>query len=240
MSYESVVLADRPQGYWPLTDSSGSGVAADLSGNGWTATASNATFGIADSPIIGGSTVVETDLLSMIISSLDPNGWAGTSAEVWVNLDNQSQSGTGNSRSIASAHTDADNTGFQLISDTSAVEIYFGNGSASNSVTGPGLPASGWTYLAATWDGATITLYVNGVPVGTASLSGTIAPSASGNGVGIGYAAAYSGDHTVGLLAQGAVYDYALTAGQVAAHYAAASGAPAYQPPLISQFSGLL
>jgi hypothetical protein len=45
MSYDSRVLADSPDGYWPLDDSSGSSTARDASGNGHAGTPTSVTFG---------------------------------------------------------------------------------------------------------------------------------------------------------------------------------------------------
>ena len=45
MSYDSTVLADSPDGYWPLDDANGSGSVRDASGNGHAGTPTNVTLG---------------------------------------------------------------------------------------------------------------------------------------------------------------------------------------------------
>jgi hypothetical protein len=50
--------------------------------------------------------------------------------------------------------------------------------SAENRATGTANTAlNAWTYLAATWNGTTLRLYVNGVEVGSRALTGTIRTS---------------------------------------------------------------
>src|SRR5215469_18346593 len=45
MSYDSTVLADSPDGCWPLDDANGSGSVRDASGNGHAGTPTNVTLG---------------------------------------------------------------------------------------------------------------------------------------------------------------------------------------------------
>lgn len=88
-------------------------------------------------------------------------------------------------------------------------------------------PDGAWQHLVGVCDGTTLTLYINGAVAGTAATP-SLGVRTSTDPVSIGaersgptptYDWAYSG--TIG---QVAIYPYALTGGQVAAHYAAAYG----------------
>ena len=74
------------------------------------------------------------------------------------------------------------------------------------------LPANTWTYLAETYDGSTLRLYVNGTQVGSVAHTGSIATST--NPLQIGGDSIY-GQHFVGLIDEVRVYNTALTAAQI-------------------------
>ncbi len=74
------------------------------------------------------------------------------------------------------------------------------------------LAANTWTHLAATYDGATMRLYVNGTLVSSTARTGTIATST--NPVQIGGDSFY-GQYFVGLIDEVRIYDGALTATQI-------------------------
>jgi chitodextrinase len=94
-------------------------------------------------------------------------------------------------------------------------------GSAREAFSGAALPPNTWTFLAATYDGTTVRLYVNGTQVASQTASGTITTSA--------YPLQIGGDSIWGQFFQGRidevrVYDTALTTGQVQADMATAVG----------------
>ena len=74
------------------------------------------------------------------------------------------------------------------------------------------LPANAWTHLAATYDGTTLRLYVNGVQVGTQSVSGTIA--VSNGALRIGGNNLFP-EWFAGRIDEVRVYNRALTAGEI-------------------------
>src|SRR5262245_41937826 len=74
------------------------------------------------------------------------------------------------------------------------------------------LPASSWSYLAETYDGSTLRLYVNGTEVASTAHTGTIANSA--NPLQIGGDSIY-GQFFDGLIDEVRVYNVALTAAQI-------------------------
>ncbi len=90
-----------------------------------------------------------------------------------------------------------------------------------------GLPVNSWTHLAATFDGATLRLFTNGVQTATQAYAGTLTTSA--NDLFIGGNSIWS-EFFDGLIDEVRVYNYALTATQIQADMAAPV-VPGSQPP---------
>src|SRR6266550_3488691 len=86
-------------------------------------------------------------------------------------------------------------------------------GGSDVSAAGPSaLPLNSWSHLAATYDGTTMRLYVNGVQVGTHAVSGSITTS---NGqLSIGGNNVW-GEYFAGLIDEVRVYNRALSAGEI-------------------------
>jgi hypothetical protein len=74
-----------------------------------------------------------------------------------------------------------------------------------------------WYHLAATWDGSTIKVYVNGVLDGSASRSSSLCQSSDPVQL------LSTGTHFQGSASDIALYGTALSGGRIAAHYAAGS-----------------
>ncbi len=113
-------------------------------------------------------------------------------------------------------------------------DIYFleGNSPSGHPATGgtfskPPLEAPGvlalnaWTHLAATYDGARLILYVNGVAVASRAASAPIA--SSGGALSIGGDSLY-GQHFAGKIDEVRIYDRALSAAEVQADMSTAVG----------------
>ena len=167
------IALDSPSAWWKLADTLGASSAADSSGNGWTGTPSNVTFGESSSPSPPDTSASFNGSSSGITTSYNP-ALSAVTIEAWVNLDGQSQGGH-NPRLLANGHSDATNLGFQLwVNNGTEAECCFGNGSTFLIVSGGTVTASGWNQLAATWDGTTVRLYLNGYQTATGSLSGTL------------------------------------------------------------------
>ena len=226
--YAQRVASDGPAAWWPLVLPAGSSSVPDQSGNGYTASPTAVTFGYADTPVAGepwsasfnGSAYADA-------TSFNPSAWPACTVEGWVNLLGRHQ-GTANPRLLANSHTDGtnDNSGFELfISSVTTAQVAFGNSTANSTLSAAGSFGTGWQYLAGTWDGSVTTLYVNGAIAATGTLTGALAPGITGY-TSLGYNAVYGHDWVNGLLAHLAVYDKALTAAQIAAHYAAAAVPP--------------
>src|SRR6185503_2964227 len=83
------------------------------------------------------------------------------------------------------------------------------------------LTRNAWTHLAATYDGSSLRLYVNGVQVASVSRSNSLATSTSPLEIGGG---ALFGQYFAGRIDEVRIYDVALTAAQVQADMNAAVG----------------
>ncbi len=99
--------------------------------------------------------------------------------------------------------------------------VYPGGGPAAGVTTGSSdafaggsaaLPVNTWSHIAATYDGANIRLYVNGVQVASQARTGTIAGSS--NPLQIGGDAIY-GQYFNGTIDEARIYSTALTAAQI-------------------------
>jgi hypothetical protein len=185
MTFASEVLADAPALWWRHQDTSGTfNAAADSSGNARHGT----TTGMASTDYEKAG-LVRTDGASR---SFDYNGagayttipyaaWSdytvtGVSVEAWINLDVV----TGKTRTIMVRAVGGGQTYFQLnVLATGAVQfgIYAGGtpGTFTAASSAAGVIVAGVTYqIGATWNGATLLVYCNGVQVATAAKSGAM------------------------------------------------------------------
>jgi hypothetical protein len=104
--------------------------------------------------------------------------------------------------------------GYALYAGTPAnrPEAYVNNGS-DRGVTGTAaVPQNTWTHLAATYDGATLRLYVNGVQAASQAVTGTIRTSSGALSIG---GNAVWGEYFRGRLDEVRVYNRALSAAEV-------------------------
>lgn len=210
--YADRVLADGPIGYWRLDDAVGAVSAVDASGLGRHATiGGGVAFGKAGA-LASGSPAAQFDGTGYgsIASAL-----AVTNAhtlEAWAYC---TDGGSAGYRTIFSMAV-----GYWLILRTTAGKFQFSVPLASQQNV-PGnatLSLNTWYHLVATWDGVgTLSLYVNGALDRAVSVTGPLANVSTTR---------YIGDDTTatrkwaGFLDEVAVYNYALSAAQVAAHYA--------------------
>jgi hypothetical protein len=84
-----------------------------------------------------------------------------------------------------------------------------------------------WHHYAATWDGATLLLYVDGTQIGTWPVTGQFYQTSSGEGIGCyhvpqdGTPSTNISGFFTGVIDEVAIYNRALTAAEIAAYYAA-------------------
>ena len=223
-------LAAKAAALWPLDDRSSS--AADASGNGNTATiTSAAAYDQTPGPLAGcpGNGGLQLDGSTTHVtapSSVDPatTGSALTVA-AFVKL---APGASGTPRVIANDRTDSTGTGFELTLGTSGGAVSSGAftvGLPGGTVTAPwtaALSGGDWHLLVGTYDGTTVTAYVDGQPVGSAPGTGAI--TAGSEPVSLGWDPVQSSDLLGGWMADAAVVPSALTAAQVATMWSRAQG----------------
>ena len=226
LRYTTLVRSDGASDAWPLDESATATVAPDSIGaakgsyaGAHTSIASGALAGEADPAAVFDG---KTSALS-VPGAPDYSGAQPYTLELWV----RPQTVDGIYRFLfAREQTTAagrQGTGIWLSSAGLGFERW-SNGTVANVHYAAGLPLGAWSLVAATYDGQTMRLYVNGAQVGSretrAPLAAEPGPSEIGAGAG-GRAGLFAG-----ALDQVASYPRALIRSHVSAHYAAASSAP--------------
>jgi hypothetical protein len=209
-AYADVVLADSPALYWPLDETAGAATAADLSGNGRTGAKSANAQGSRVGPV-SGQTATDLDGAAgaVITSTYNPfvNGVART-FEAWVLRD-----GTTNDTIFGAAAQ------FMVrVTGASTVAFDVNTAVGFDSTWTVTLDAA-WHHVVVVFNepGNTVELFVDGVSI--ASRATTDQWDAPGN-FQAGRRA--GSDPLDGGLAHLAVYEGALSAARVLAHYEAA------------------
>lgn len=108
-----------------------------------------------------------------------------------------------------------------------AVYVHAGGADVA-ALGGAGLPLNAWTHLAATYDGATLRLYINGNEVGSQALGNTIVTSTLPLRIG---GNAVWGEHFAGRIDEVRIYNRALSPAEIQADMATPIGPPP-TPPL--------
>jgi hypothetical protein len=219
MLYQSRVLLDTPIAYWPCNEKSGTTL-NDMSGNGHSAALSGTvTLGTQGSIKGEPTTAAMYDgSTGKALTTWNPSGYSQCTVEAWV----QFLSIT-NGRVLANSHCDfTGKTGFELYFNSSGPvgwSISIGNGTSVGTVIAGSAVINTSYHVVGVWNGATVSLYVNGVLTGTpATLSGGTLAAGPVN-VGMGYNPTYTGDYAHATISHCALYSSALTIDQVNAHY---------------------
>ena len=92
-------------------------------------------------------------------------------------------------------------------------------GKTAYTLVAPGTPGAAWNHLALVRQGARLTLYVNGAAVASTTIAGAINSSSGGLSIGCAGSGSAATGFFNGGLDEVAVYDHALAAAQVLAHY---------------------
>ncbi|HZI32435.1 MAG TPA: LamG-like jellyroll fold domain-containing protein, partial [Candidatus Binatia bacterium] len=232
--YSARVLADLPVAFYPLDETSGS-IAYDLSGHHYDGTYTNApSLGIAGPSgfLSGGASFNEA---SQWVSQWSHYQWVdlgnpaalnfsgAITLEAWVK---PVYAGTPNY--FENVLCRGYNTGNGIETalrlngmDSFQIGVYsYSLGGGSIAKGSPAASAGQWVYLAGTFDGTYWNLYTNGVLAGRSpSTVGALTSTdhwAIGNGTGGG-----DGRFYLGPISHAAIYNYALSASQIQAHYLA-------------------
>jgi hypothetical protein len=229
-TYAQAVLADTPTGYWRFGETSGTSAADRAGSNTGTLVGgvlSNQAGVFHDNPAKGFTGVDGVKVTvpnGPAVAALD--GASALALEGWINPQAQAvashyqifYSFPGQPASYLAAY---DNGGALRV-----VVALVINGVQRSFVAGPALTAGSWYHVIATYDGAALTLYVDGIAVG--QLTGLGGPVSIGTGgIELGGYAMPGGYGFNGLLDEPAIYSHSLSPARVAAHYAQRSYAHA-------------
>jgi glucose/arabinose dehydrogenase len=218
-TYRSTVMADTPIAYWRLGETSGTTAADEIGGHTGTYVG-GPTLGVTGALTADPNTAMTGNGTSQYVGVADSTAFrfAGTapfSAEVWFR-----HTADATYRRVLSAEN-ASGLGWDIYSQSTGWGFRrSGAGGAAEAATGT--PAgTGWVDAVATFDGTTMRLYKNGALVSSKVGSGVSVPSDATFVIG-----RYGGANVSnfnGTLDEPAIYNYALTPAQVAAHYSAAT-----------------
>ncbi len=151
-----------------LADLTGKGHTGTITGATWTATGKNG----------GGLTFNGTSNWVTVADANDLDFTTGFTIEAWV----KPTSTSGGWRTIAMKEaTGSMPYGLYSTDDTGRPPAVYGRvgapGSEVRATGGSVLPTTSWSHVTGTYNGSTLRLYVNGVQVGTANLSGNLVAS---------------------------------------------------------------
>ncbi len=220
-NYRSTVLADHPAAYWRLGEAAPAATANDESGHVHVGTYGGAVVFSVPGAIVGDSNpAVHLDGTTAFVSCgsiFQFPGSASFSLEAWVRpMDNG-----GVVSVILAQNADPDGYALSVMPATAFASFARQASGRVDLVQGPALTSSSYTYLVATYDGTVEQLFVNGAvqaPVPSGAILG------ASSSFFIGTDALSTADRFKGDVDEAAVYDYALTAAQVLAHYKAGLG----------------
>ncbi len=244
-TYSSTLLADSPLAYYRLSEGSGSPFAADSSGGGMIANynASGTTFGTS-APIPGdpATSVTQNGSNPVASDATTPNKLPvanrARSYVAWVKpVDNTC-------RYVMGYGNQSTDQGFGLV--TCPNDSSNGNANTIDVVgwsddhlftTTHNLNDGNWHQVVVTYDGTNLTVYVDGVNLGTQQFNGTLnTPSSTGLYLGAGPQGA--GNFFNGSLADLAVLPAALSSSQVSALFNASGYGVPSAPGGVSATAG--
>ena len=240
-SYDSTVLADSPQYYYPLDEATGP--VRDATGHSAASTIATAQLGIAGVQ----GTAASFDGVSQRVQvpySADMKLTGSFSVELWAKLPANAQV-TGYPTLFSRGSGGPGRFGATMFFGTDAAHLVSFKRNGKNVPTARGLSSTAYRHLVFTWDAAAqrYTWYVDGTPDISevlpvlAGVDAETAPLSLGARQDTATTSAYSfGKVNIDGLA---VYKSVLPASRVAAHYAAAAVAVPLPPPVVRRIGGI-
>jgi hypothetical protein len=218
------VLAEAPTAFWRLDETSGTS-AADRAGTNVGTVSGGVTLGQAG-PLADGNKAMRFDGVdgSHVTAPnsgtlMAINGSNAMTMEAWINP--QSVTMPSGYRLFYS-FPGQPGTYLGLFNGGGTPRIVVAmviNGVQRSFVAGPTVAVGSWYHVVGTYNGAELTLYVNGVAVGQLTgLSGPVSLGASGVQLG-NYPVAGGSFGFNGLVDEAAIYGHALSAGEIASHH---------------------
>jgi hypothetical protein len=224
MSYSSVVLSDSPIRYYRLGESSGVN-AIDAGSQLQNGTITSVTYGATGLLVADTDTAMTFDGSSSYITLPTtglPTGSASWTMECWIQTPNPLPSGSNTVFLMMGQQLTGKAANLYL--DASAGGKITVDSWNTNKISWSSLPGVGTTYhVVATYDGTTLSLYVNG-----SLANSTTATVNLGTGSPMDGAIGEASDGTLvncfsGVIDEVAIYNTALSATRIAAHYTAGS-----------------
>jgi PKD repeat protein len=221
-SYSTLVLGDRPVGYWRLGDAPGTTTATDATGAASGTVVGGVTRGLPG--VVNGDAAMGFDGSTGYVKVANRSNLNFTThnftVEAWAK---PTSVGTVGGAVVHKGDTTG-YPGWQYRLALTAAGKWRGTvfvGPNNVTVTDPGTPSTTrWTHLAMVRNGGQINLYVNGVAVATTNFTGTV--NTSTGMLAIARTGAASQDYFKGSVDEVAVYPTALSAAQMLDHYNAA------------------
>ena len=220
--YSTAVPGNPPVAYYSDSSTISGVQLPDLSSNGHTGTVVNGYNGVTG-PTGFGQAIQLNGSNQHIDLANTAQSYTAFTLDAWV-------LGGNGGRLMANSHTDVDNRGFQFFANSSGFSFNIGNGS-TNVSTSVSTSTAIWHHVVNTYDGSNVKMYVDGILVDTKALVGTIPSNTS---ISIGYNPTYQGDYSNATIAGVAIYNRALSAGEVSA---LKSYGPYYSPITVNKLA---
>ena len=222
-TYADTVSADHPTSYWRFGDPAGDAARArDETGAAPAALTDGVTRGVPGALAGDTDTAFAFDGAHGSVVGPDVDAFAATapfSVEVWM----APEPGGLPIQRICNHRFGTPHTGWRLfVDEAKRVAFERWSGDAILGAVGAAVPLGSWSHVVATYDGATLALYVNGALAQSTPDAHPIAPFAAP----LVWAASSTDviDFYSGRLDEGAIYDHALAPDRVARHHAVGSG----------------
>lgn len=218
-AYAAAVLADDPVVYYRLGELTGT-VINDASVNGFDGTlfSTDYTLGVAGALIGDADTAIAFaggatgGWIRSPTNDTIPNAAEACTFEAWVKWSTSGNLAIGGIRS--GANNDANRALEIMINGDTFGDIRARHGAVKAATTGVNYRDDVWRHIVATWDGADIRLYVNGIQkaTNTTAVLGNTTNS-------LFEVATYAGTEFIGSIDEAACYAGALSAARILAHY---------------------